>query len=359
MKCRYLNYNIYVTIVTNTLQGVETMKQKLLMLSQIVILGGCISLGQPVFADETIPEVKTEATKETSSDLKEPVEESKEVPKETTEESAVIPESSVSNDEAQKVVEDVEALIKEQVGEAKEIDPSLFNTTTGEGIRAILSQIEYKMTESELSGYSDEQLLTTMTLYERYNYDIIGMDMSSYVRVLRGLYGDKSLSWESISQQLSFVPNNFNSFAEMIPRVDELQAYLKALYPSGSSFMPIKSVSNEELIAVLTDLKAFENKFKEDGESLPAGRIALIKNRIDNGMETSASSTPTSDSKKTDEGGEPLSSAKKEDSDKGNLLKLPQTGEEKAKWAISVVGILIVLGAIIFVIKRNKMGKTN
>lgn len=54
----------------------------------------------------------------------------------------------------------------------------------------------------------------------------------------------------------------------MIPRVDELQAYLKALYPSGSSFMPIKSVSNAELIAVLTDLEAFENTFKEENRLL-------------------------------------------------------------------------------------------
>lgn len=187
------------------------MKRKLVTVGQIVLLGGCIGLAQPIFADETIaPEVKTEMTAETnSSEAKAIVEESKETITETTEESISVPDSSVTKDEAQKVVDDVEALIKEQVGEAKEIDPALFNTTTAEGIRAILLQHEYEMTESELSGYSDNQLLTTMTLFERYNYDIIGMDMGSYIRVLRGLYSDKSLSWESISKQLSFVPKNF------------------------------------------------------------------------------------------------------------------------------------------------------
>lgn len=82
----------------------------------------------------------------------------------------------------------------------------------------------------------------------------------------------------------------------------------------------------------------------------------MIKNRIDNGVETSSSDTGTSDSKK-DDGTVIPSSSSKADSDKGGLLKLPQTGEEKAKWAVSIVGILLVIGAIVFVVKRNKTGK--
>lgn len=326
-------------------KGVMEMKQKLGKAIMMVVL--LMGMSQTAWAEDTVvPAEKTVVTTETSSS--EAVQESTEPS--STNQTESVPESSISKEDVQTVVEDVESLIKEQVGEMKEVDESSFDFNTGESIRKFLLEKNYGIDEVELSKYTDSDLMNSMVLFERYNYDITGMDMSSYVRVVRALYGDKTLSWDVISTQLSFNPSQFKSFAELVPNVNELQGYIKALYPSHSSFLPMRLVTNDELTAVLNQLEIVETKLKAENETLPAGRIIMIMNHLDNAVP--ANTTPsTSDSKKVDD---PVASpdTKKAD-EKGGLLKLPQTGEEKAKWAVSILGIVLVIIVIIYVVRRK------
>lgn len=338
-------------------KGVVEMKQKLIKSGKVLImLGFFIGMSQTVLAEETVaPAEKTVATTETTSseDIQESTEPS------TSISQPEVPESSISKDEVQTIENDVESLIKEQVGEKTGEEVALNKEYPASYIRqCLLETPEYGISKEDLAKYTDNQLEDTMTLFIRYNYDISGMDFGSYVGLLKTLYVDKTVSLEKALAQLSFNPSSFNSFAEMIPQVDKLQTYLNVLYPSNSSFIASKEMTNDELIARLTYLDVFEKKVKADGGTLGAGRIVYILNADTYGTPTDTTKTSTSDTKKADGTVASSDTTKKEDGKKDSLLKLPQTGEEKAKWAVSILGILLVVGAVIYLVRRNKANKS-
>lgn len=336
-------------------KGVLEMKRKLVRSVKVMMmLGLLLGMSQTGWAEESVvPAEKTVATTETSST--EAVQESTE-PATTASQPESVPESSISKDEVQTIEDDVDALIKDQLGEKTGDEIQLDQEYSASNIRKYLLEADYGISKEALDKYTDAQLEDTMTLFERYNYDVIGMYFGAYVRLLNTLYVDKTVSIENALAQLSYNPGSFNSFAEMIPQVDKLQAYLKALYPSNSSFFAGKEMSNDELIATLTHLDGFERQVKEEGRTLVAGRIAYILNADAYGMTTDPTNSATSDSQKAGESEVPADTSKDEDK-QGGFLKLPQTGEEKAKWAVSILGLVVVVVVVIYVARRNKVSK--
>lgn len=355
---REIILNLSIFIVTHVLlllhkdyKGVMEMKQKLGKAIMMVVL--LMGMSQTAWAEDTVvPAEKTVATTETSSS--EVVQESTE--SSSTNQTESVPESSISKEDVQTIENEVEALIRDQLGEKTGEEVPLDSDYPASYIRqALLENSEYGISQEALAKYTDSQLEDTMTLFQRYGFDISGMDFSSYVRLLNTLYVDKTVSIDKALAQLSFNPSNFNSFAEMIPQVAKLQQYLSALYPSNSSFMAGKEMSDDVLIATLTHLDGFERQIKEDGQTLGAGRMAYILNAEAYGMTTNTTPS-TSDTKKADV---PVASSDTKKADeKGGLLKLPQTGEEKAKWAVSILGVVLIILVVIYLVRRNKTNKS-
>nr|WP_275950781.1 LPXTG cell wall anchor domain-containing protein [Enterococcus rivorum] len=110
-------------------------------------------------------------------------------------------------------------------------------------------------------------------------------------------------------------------------------------------------MSNDELIAVLKQLNEIG-----DGP-FGGGRILNIISRIDKGLpkDTSTSSsiaTSTEAKSSVSTTNSTQVDSKKKDGD------LPKTGEEKAKMAVTIIGVVLVLGVIVLlIVRRNKKNK--
>ncbi|MBP2100420.1 LPXTG cell wall anchor domain-containing protein [Enterococcus rivorum] len=294
-------------------------------------------LGQPALAQESGS--TTEVTSETSSSS-------------VTSDSSMEDSSEVSPVvDAETTASDAITFVEGKIGEVKKENLSQVDFSSGQSIREGLLSDDYGITKNELDLLTNEQLVNAMTLFNRYNDDMIGMDVGAYVRVLKALYIDQTISWDKVSKELSFIPNSFSNFSEMIDHVDELQAYLKALYPKNSSFIAAAPMSNDELIAVLKQLNEIG-----DGP-FGGGRILNIISRIDKGLpkDTSTSSsiaTSTEAKSSVSTTNSTQVDSKKKDGD------LPKTGEEKAKMAVTIIGVVLVLGVIVLlIVRRNKKNK--
>lgn len=201
-------------------------------------------------------------------------------------------------------------------------------------IRAALTS-EY-ITQEELASFSDQQLLNSMTVFRRYNHDIIGMDLSSYVGVLRALYKDNTLSWDLIAEQLNFNIKNFSTPDDVLSQLPQLQNYLRTLYPANSSFIAIRNLSDQELTDIIHYMTRVENE-----RELASGRIGFIIQCVERGIPK-------------DE--EVVSSSEKEAAtsvaDKGT--KLPQMSEQNSTISVFVGVILLVAATMFFYFKRSK-----
>ncbi len=320
------------------------MKNKIKVFLFSSLLLGSFGLSHTAFAEEneTGSSVQAEEVKSTTELSAQDTLESTEVVGDTSKDKEI-------SEAVSETKKNVDKLVGEQKGEEVPIEskpaPSL--------IRQELLKADYGISQVELDKYSDEQLEQTMTLFTRYNYDFIGMDYGSYVRLLNTLFVDKTVNVNDALTQLYFDPNSFSSYKEMIPQIDSLQTYLRTLYPVNSSFIPGINVSNDVLISKLNELQKFEDEAKAKGETIPFGRIAGIINHVPTKEETKDSSAVkikessdmlTDSSQK--QGVNPSSSDNKKSSN------LPKTGETKESIILVSLGVFTLAG-IGYVLNRK------
>ncbi|WP_438782440.1 LPXTG cell wall anchor domain-containing protein [Enterococcus sp. DIV0187] len=254
--------------------------------------------------------------------------------------------------------------IEKETGVKKSNDPIGSEYDTNK-IREILKDESMKSTlsPSEVDSYTDQQLLNAMTLCERVGTDAFGLDVSGYARILQALYKDKSLSWDKIENILNYNPSNYTNALEMIDQIDSLQAYLAALYPNNSSFMPIRQMSNQELINVLKYISPIQEKMIGTEGSFFPGIIAWISRYSENaevlngGTSSSTTGTSTTEDSTTPsttqsaENNAPAKNDNDKKDDKGGFL--PKTGEERRTW-LTVAGVIILVIIAFIMIRRNR-----
>ena len=259
----------------------------------------------------------------------------------------------------QQAKDDTIDQIEKETGVKKSSDPIGSEHDTNK-IRESMKSI---ISPSEVDGYTDQQLLNAMTLCERIGTDTYGLDVGGYARILQALYKDKSLSWDKIENIMNYNPSNYTNALEMIDQIDSLQAYLAALYPSNSSFMPIRQMSNQELTNVLKYISPIQEKMLgTEGDFFP-GIIAWIsryaeKDDVRNGATSSSttetSTTESSTTTSTTQSAENNAPAKNDNDkkdDKGGFL--PKTGEERRTW-LTVAGVIILVIIAFIMIRRNR-----
>lgn len=252
--------------------------------------------------------------------------------------------------------------IEKETGVKKSSDP-IGNEQDTDKIREMLKDESMKsiISSSEVDGYTDQQLLNAMTVCVRISTDTYGLDVGGYARILQALYKDNTLSWDKIQNILNYNPSNYTNAIEMADQIDSLQAYLAALYPSNSSFMPIRQMSNQELTNVLKHISPIQEKMiGTDGDFFP-GIIAWIAryskdDAIRNGTaaNTTTSTTEESTTASTTQSAENKASAKDDTTkkdDKGGFL--PKTGEERRTW-LTVAGVIILALIAFIMIRRNR-----
>lgn len=325
-------------------KGVESMKRKWLLLTNVCITIIALACYGPTALAEESGSLK-ESVRTTETSLSNTASESS-----GTEVTLDNSSKNSTEADAETTAADALSFVEDKIGVVTTESLSQVDFSSGESIREGVLSDDYGITKSELDLLTNEQLVNAMTLFSRYNEDINGMDIGAYVRTLKALYVDRTISWDKVSKELSFVPNSFSNFTDMISHVDELQAYLQALYPKNSSFIVADPMTNDELIAVLKHLNEIG-----DGP-FGGGRILNIISRIDKGLpQDSATSTSTSSTEKKTVAttSSTQADAKKKD---GNL---PKTGEEKAKRAVTIAGIVIVLSVIILLIVRRNKKRNN
>lgn len=344
---------------TNTLR----IRRTFIILSLFFTMGQvAMAAEQTTGSENTIMAAETKTSEETENTLtSETISSEEEVSEETsesqtslTEDSQTKTDSSITEAEVKEIIDSVDTLIEEQIGkQTGKVTQEDFEFSAS-NIREMLEKDDYGITKDALDKYTDRQLEDTMLLFERYNYDITGMDFGSYVRLLNTLYVDQTVSIEDALAQLSFNPKSFKSFADMIPEVERLQTYLSILYPPNSTFIAAEKMTTDKLIETLHLLNTFEKEYMINEEFLPAGRIIMIINRykmLENPTTDSTSDLKEENTNKSD-------SVKKEDK-KETGLRLPQTGEGKAKLALSIVGILVIVAGMVLLVKRNNKSKNN
>ncbi len=272
------------------------------------------------------------------------------------------PQGTVSDKEAEdvqnKVVEDIE----KDLGIKATEDVQETNLSAEQLRDNLYAIVGANLTKEEVDSYTDQQLLNAQTLFERYNYDTVGMDASSFARLLRALHKDNTLSYETASQALSFNPNNYQSSLDLIPVVDQLQAYLKAMYPANSSFWGVRSLTNDELIAILKHIAPVQQKIIEQRGYLWPGMIALISNYAEKGIPATEDSTQQTQESSTAES-TTTSSTKQaaattpSSSESQNIVQklLPKTGEQRTIWMV-VIGLIIV-GIVAYVWLRKSRSR--
>ncbi len=135
-----------------------------------------------------------------------------------------------------------------------EIEKELNDEWTAAKFRENLNYHDYGINQTELNSYTDEELENAGKLFTRYNFDFAGMDLGSYVRVLRMVYRDKVISWADAEKALAFNPHNYQTTKELAQNIDQLQYYLKVLHPE------IRHFTNEELIYILNQMSGSEEK---------------------------------------------------------------------------------------------------
>lgn len=140
------------------------------------------------------------------------------------------------------------------------LEEKIINEWTAEDIRKNLTSADFGMNQTELKGYTDQELTNAFKLFARYNFDITGMDFGSYVQVLRMVYKDQVISWADAEKALAFNPNNYTTTAELANNVDQLQAYLRILYSSKEGFLPLRHFTNEEMLHILNHLSGAEDE---------------------------------------------------------------------------------------------------
>lgn len=262
--------------------------------------------------------------------------------------------------------------IEKETGIKKSNDP-IDNEQDPEKIRTLLKDPSMAsiLSPSEVDSYSDQQLLNAMLLCQRISADTYGLDVSGYARILQALYKDHTLSWDNIQNIINYDPHYYTNALEMVDKIDSLQAYLAALYPSNSSFMAIRQMSNQELTNVLKHISPLQEEMIATQGNFFPGIIAWIARYANDddvrsggtvptnpsttettSTSTSRSSTTASTTAESAENSVPAKSDPNKQEDK-ILGILPRTGEERRTW-LTVAGVLLLVLIAFIMIRRNR-----
>lgn len=330
---------------------------------------------QPSSSDQAVVAVNKEtATSEindendSSTDTEESTQDSQAATESSTESSEEQPKDDpvISSKQVDDTKKEVVNEITKQVNDGKKETVSQDILSSADSIRKALSKDAdaYGITEKQINSYSDDQLMNTATLFKRYNQDLSGMDLAAFVRLLNALYQDQTLNVEDCLAQLSFNPESFDSYASLANNLDSLQTYLKTLYAPNSSFLPLKSLSNDELANILKDIQLYEEQAKADGHSLEGGKIAWISYAINHPNFAADINKKDGEQDATKDSGKNQAAQTSETSNKqtsNNEKKkdglFPQTGEKRGL-TIGVLGIvLILIVAGLYFWNRSKKNK--
>ncbi|MBO1304968.1 LPXTG cell wall anchor domain-containing protein [Enterococcus sp. 669A] len=283
------------------------------------------------------------------------VEENK-VPDETTEDT-----TKESTTESTGTKESETPEVKDETKESEEpAEKEKPKEYTPAVIRDLLSKDNYGIDQTELAGYTDQQLASAWQLFERYNYDIIGMDMGTYVRVLRMVHKDKVISWEATEKALAFNPNLYTTCDELIQNVDQLYNYIQVLYPAGNGFVALSHYSKEELVHMLNHLAPAQQDLIRQHGSLFAGVVNWIQASshgnapIDNGPRKNEKSENTGTQNVVTTTKPTPVTAKKAEVQTTAQKEYPKTGEKTTVYLTVAGGIIIILAGCILVFKKKR-----
>ena len=226
-------------------------------------------------------------------------------------------------------------------------------------IRDLLTKDNYGIDQAELASYTDDQLTNTFNLFERYNYDVTGMDMGSYVRVLRMVYKDNVISWADAEKALAFNPNQYQTTDELIQNVDQLYNYLQVLYPKGNGFAELSHYSKEELVHILKHLTPAQKDLIAQNGSLFNGVVKWIQASsngnapFDNGprkndeiKNVATTTKPTPETPKKAE--QPI------DQQATGQKQYPKTGEQNTLY-LTIAGMILVLAVGVVVWRKKRV----
>lgn len=243
------------------------------------------------------------------------------------------------------------------------VEENLNKEWTAEKIRENLTSADYGINQNELKGYTDEELTNAFKLFNRYNFDITGMDLGSYVRVLRMVYKEKVVSWNDVEKALAFNPNNYTTIAELAKNVDQLQAYLRVLYANKDGFLPLRQFSNEEMLHILDHLSGAEDELSA-ANGLFSGLVHWLYNSqqgngpIENGPRPIApiqNLAPTTKPIAQDIATFPNATTTMKNDITGQTTgqkEYPKTGE-RSTTSLTIIGIAVFLFTGLVVLKRR------
>ncbi|MHC5375437.1 hypothetical protein ACYSNU_16835 [Enterococcus sp. LJL120] len=284
------------------------------------------------FTDEetTNTTTTTEATETTETTIAETNESSTEVIEET-EQNSTTSKNETTENESENTSDSL---------------PILTEESPASDIRKFLTITTDYITQEELATYSDEQLATAWKVFFKYQRDLMGMDLSSYVRLLQAMYQNQTLSWKLMAPLVDFELSKFVRAKDIINVLPQFQAYLKAYYPSTSGFIQVRSLTDQELIDILNYLDYYEVTTLAAGGELIGGRMNYIFRLASEGIpadyqaETSTSEEETN--QKQLENQKPATVTPVATNPVKNQEKLPQMNEASSLQTIFIG--LIFLG---------------
>ncbi|MDT2661157.1 LPXTG cell wall anchor domain-containing protein [Enterococcus hulanensis] len=200
--------------------------------------------------------LETQDSKEVVSKTQNPIAEEPTLPEEKSKDKAATESSAEKTKEIPTTVAS-KATVKEAAKVEKTqavVEREALEEWTSDRIRESLNMHDYGISQAELGSYTDQELTNAFKLFVRYNFDFIGMDLGSYVRVLRMVYKDNLMSWDDVEQALAFNPHDYQTTTELAQNVDKLQMYLRVLHPD------VRQFTNEELIYILNQMHGSEGK---------------------------------------------------------------------------------------------------
>ncbi|MHC5375438.1 LPXTG cell wall anchor domain-containing protein [Enterococcus sp. LJL120] len=316
-----------------------------LTMGVIIFLGVACFAGKPANATTTSTENLAVATHQSAAENTETTStttKTEETTTTTTGESSETTTSSTSGLIDGDSIEDniVEETPFDYTAEAIGIEPG----DSAEKIRKALLVGNYYISEEELDTFTDSQLENTLTVFFKYNQDFYGMDLGAYTRLLIAIYQDNTLSWDTMTPYLDYNPNTPKHATDLLGNLQQLQGYLKAFYPPESSFLGMKTLSDQELTDILTYLAAYEEEVAFDKDILWVGRIGYIDYYTKNGL-------PTTDSSKQNTHTSTTSSTKVAATDEDGK-KLPQTNDQSSLILLVIGGVILLFVIVVFVKRR-------
>lgn len=238
------------------------------------------------------------------------------------------------------------------------LEEKIINEWTAEDIRKNLTSADFGMNQTELKGYTDQELTNAFKLFARYNFDITGMDFGSYVRVLRMVYKDQVISWADAEKALAFNPNNYTTTAELANNVDQLQAYLRILYSSKEGFLPLRHFTNEEMLHILNHLSGAEDELSA-ANGLFSGLVHWLYNSQEGNGPIENGSRPVLPIQNTATATKPIvENVANVPTDQKNLSaqtiqkEYPKTGENR-NLALTFTGITLFIIAGVVILRRR------